>query len=382
MPSMDRFDVCVCGSGAVGASAALALARQGLRVAITAAPVRSTGATGSTGPTAARADVRAYALNTTSRQLLMDLKVWPALPADAITPVHDMRVAGDAPSGHIEFSSWQQAVEALAWIVDAAELDAALLSALSFAPHLQVVSGPVQASLTVWADGKASAAHRPSHAQPQRHAYAQTAVATRLHSDRPHAHTAWQWFRSPDVLALLPFDRPQLGHSFGLVWSMPTDQAQAMLDLPAAEFEARLNLATGGAAGRLELAAERMAWPLSQATASPLCGAGWVLVGDAAHVVHPLAGQGLNLGLADVASLGAVLAAREPWRPLGDEALLRRHVRARALPTLAMTQLTDSLLQLFSTQQPMLRELRNHGMGLLNRLPPVKRLLTARALVA
>ena len=381
MPGMDRFDVCVCGSGAVGASAALALARQGLQVAITAAPVRAMAPVDSMG-SAGLADVRAYALNATSRQLLMDLKVWQALPADAVTPVHDMRVAGDSPSGHIEFSSWQQAAEALAWIVDAAELETALQSALSFAPHLQTVTGPVPASLTVWADGKASAAHRPGHAQPRCHAYAQTAVATRLRTDLPHAHTAWQWFRAPDVLALLPFDRPQPGHGFGLVWSLPTDRAQVLLDLPAPEFEEQLNHATGRAAGELQLAGARMAWPLSQATAEPLCGAGWVLVGDAAHVVHPLAGQGLNLGLADVVSLAAVLSDREPWRSLGDEALLRRHARARALPTLAMAQLTDGLVHLFSNEQPLVRELRNRGMGLLNRLAPVKRLLTARALVA
>ncbi len=376
MPRMDRFDVCVCGQGAVGATAALALARLGLQVAITAAPLRPGTAD------AAHSDVRAYALNATSRQLLMDLKVWQALPADAVTAVHDMRVAGDAPSGHIEFSSWQQAVEALAWIVDAAELEAALQAALRFAPHLQTVSAPVPATLTVWADGKASAAHRPTHAEPQRHAYAQTAVATRLRSDRSHAHVAWQWFRAPDVLALLPFDRPQLGHGFGLVWSLPTDLAQAMLDLPGPAFEDRLNEATAGAAGRLELAGPRMAWPLSQATAAPLCGPGWVLVGDAAHVVHPLAGQGLNLGLADVVSLAAVLWAREPWRSLADPLLLQRHVRARAMATLAMSHLTDGLLHLFSNQQPLVRELRNRGMGLLNRLAPVKRLLTARALVA
>ena len=198
MPRMDRFDVCVCGQGAVGATAALAMAHQGLQVAITAAAPHP-GVSG-----AAASDVRAFAINATSRQLLMDLKVWQALPADAVTPVHDMRVAGDAPAGHIEFSSWQQAVEALAWIVDAAELEDALQSALRFAPHLQTVSAPVPATLTVWADGKASAAHRPTHAEPQRHAYAQTAVATRLRSDQPHAHVAWQWFRAPDVLALLP----------------------------------------------------------------------------------------------------------------------------------------------------------------------------------
>jgi 2-polyprenyl-6-methoxyphenol hydroxylase-like FAD-dependent oxidoreductase len=105
-----------------------------------------------------------------------------------------------------------------------------------------------------------------------------------------------------------------------------------------------------------------------------------VLVGDAAHLVHPLAGQGLNLGFADVAALARVLAGREPWRPLGDEKLLRRYARERALPTRAMGQLTDTLLHLFASQNAAVKELRNRGLSLVNRVSPLKRLLTSRAL--
>jgi 2-polyprenyl-6-methoxyphenol hydroxylase-like FAD-dependent oxidoreductase len=105
-----------------------------------------------------------------------------------------------------------------------------------------------------------------------------------------------------------------------------------------------------------------------------------VLLGDTAHVVHPLAGQGLNLGLGDVAALVRVISGRETWRTLGDEKLLRRYARERAAPTWAMGQVTDGLLDLFSQQAPVLRELRNRGLGLVDRLPPLKRWLTARAL--
>ncbi len=138
--------------------------------------------------------------------------------------------------------------------------------------------------------------------------------------------------------------------------------------------------ATAGAAGELKLASERVAWPLRLGHASPWCGPGWVLLGDAAHVVHPLAGQGLNLGLADVAALSAVIAQREAWRGVGDERLLRRYLRERAAPTWAMEQLTDGLLRLFSREAPGLRELRNHGLTLVNRMSPLKRWLAGRAL--
>ena len=379
MRPMTTFDVCIRGRGAVGLALALALARQGLRVGLIGA--------GDAGAAAgALPDVRAYALNTASRALLTELKVWDALPADAVTPVDDMHVEGDSASGVIDFSAWQQGVDALAWIVDAAELDTALRTAARFAPHLVCLADgtaeAADAALSVLAEGKASAGRQALGVRFDVQAYGHTALAARLVSGDPHLGMARQWFRSPDVLALLPLDRPEPGRSYALVWSVPAVRAQVLQQMPVAEFEAALADATGGAAGPLQLATGMAAWPLALAQADRLCGAGWVLVGDAAHLVHPLAGQGLNLGLADVAALARVVAEREPWRALGDEILLRRYVRERALPTRAMALLTDGLLHLFAQPQPALRELRNRGMGLLNRLAPVKRFLTRRALDA
>lgn len=364
------FDVLVRGAGAVGLASALALGRQGLAVALLG------------GGAPAAGDIRAYALNATSVALLTRLKVWDALPADARTAVYDMHVEGDTPGAAIDFSAWSQGTETLAWIVDAAELEAALRTAVRYAPHVTEVEAEVAAPLLVLAEGKASATRDRLGVAMPIVPYGQRAVAARLVADWPHAGLARQWFRSPDVLALLPFDRPAAGRSYGLVWSVPDARADELLALDDAGFETALADATGAAAGPLRLAGARAAWPLALASAERVHGPGWVLVGDAAHVVHPLAGQGLNLGLADVAALAQVLAAREPWRAIGDERLLARYARERLFATRAMGHVTDGLLHLFASEQPLLKELRNRGLTLVNHLPPLKRFLTARALDA
>ena len=376
---MEDFDVQVLGAGIVGRSLALALASTGLRVALRGDAARAGGAAGAAH---AGEDVRAYALNAASVALLQRLKVWDALPPHAATAVLDMHVQGDAPGAAIDFSAWQQRVSALAWITDAAVLERELAAAVRFSPHITVLAAdtPVQAALTALCEGKASAARDALGIAFERVDYGHQAIAARLTSGRAHQGLARQWFRAPDVLALLPFDSPQPARSFALVWSLPNERAAALLALDDAAFEHELASATGGAAGELKLASARASWPLMDARAAHWSGPGWVLLGDAAHVVHPLAGQGLNLGLADVAALTEVIRQREPWRGLGDERLLRRYARERIVPTWAMGQVTDGLLRLFSHDAPAARELRNRGLTLVNHLSPLKRWLTARAL--
>lgn len=367
------FDVAVRGSGVVASACALALARAGLAVALWRAP-----------PRASVGDVRTFALNASSVALLQSLRVWDALPADARTAVHDMQVAGDAPGALLEFSAWTQATPALAWIVDAAALEATLADALQYAAHVQLLGegAAVSATLTGVCEGRHSLSRDRLGVAFEVQGYGQQALATRVVADQPHAGCARQWFRSPDVLALLPFDRPQPGRSYGVVWSLPEARALALRDAAGPEFEAALNEATQGAAGTLELDGARATWPLAVGQAARVHGPGWVLLGDCAHLVHPLAGQGLNLGLGDVAVLARVLAEREPWRAPGDPRLLARYARERAAPVAAMRHLTDGLLQLFAEPAPLVKELRNRGLGLVNHLPLLKRWLTGRALGA
>ena len=367
---MDRFDVSVRGRGAVGQALALSLARLGLRVALGASAPPE-------GP-----DVRTFALGARSVALLQRLKVWGALVTakpSAVTRVVDMRVFGDA-GGALDFSAWQQGVRELAWIVDAAALERALASALRYAPHVTFTDAAEPAELVALCEGRDSREREALGIEVERFDYDQRAIAARLASDRPHQGVAWQWFRAPDVLALLPFGATDAQGGYGLVWSLPTARADALLAQDDGAFEQALNDASGGMAGRLSLASARVAWPLRLARAARWHGPGWVLLGDAAHVVHPLAGQGLNLGLADVDTLSGVLAEREAWRTLGDERLLARYARARAFPTFAMGGVTDGLMQLFSQPSAPLKELRNRGLTLVNHLPPLKRWLARLAM--
>ena len=367
---MNGVDVAIRGRGAVATSLALALGQQGLRVALSAPAALDL----------ARPDVRAYALNATSRRLLQRLKVWDALPVDAVTAVYDMQVRGDRSAGRLNFSAWTQCVDALAWIVDATELERVLDAALQFAAHVHRGVEVPAAPLTVYAEGKDSASREAIGVQFERHAYGHTAIAARLIAADSHQGVAHQWFRSPDVLALLPFDRPLAERSFALVWSLPQQRAAELMQMDAPAFEVELQGASPDMPAGLQLASQRAVWPLAVASAQPVCGAGWVLVGDAAHVVHPLAGQGLNLGLGDVQALADTLAVREAWRTVGDERLLRRYARARAWPVRSMSWLTDALVHGFASEHAWMRELRNRGMGLVDRAAPAKRWLAAQAL--
>lgn len=382
-----KFDVCVSGSGAVARSLALALSSHGWRVAWAGAEQGKPGRS---------EDIRTYALNARSVALLDRLRIWPALQSFA-TPVHDMRIRGDG-RGHLAFSAWQQCVSELAWIVDAAALERLLGEALKFAPHVTVVpplregAAPVDADLLAVCEGKQSATRAALGVDFSKQDYGHWGVAARLRASEPHQGVARQWFRSPDVLALLPFHDPTPGASYGLVWSLPQARAQDLMALPPEAFESALKQAldevdpvASAQVGQLSLTSQVAAWPLALSNAERWSGPGWVLLGDAAHQVHPLAGQGLNLGLADVDTLVSLLAQareQEPWRSPGDERLLRRYARRRELPTRAMAGVTDGLLHLFADDRGPLPELRNTGMALLDRLTPVKRWLVGRALDA
>ncbi|HSV52139.1 MAG TPA: FAD-dependent monooxygenase [Burkholderiaceae bacterium] len=353
------FDICIRGAGIVGSTLALLLARERLRVAL----VSSTAA-----PAPDKSDVRAYALNATSRGMLDALRCWPE-PALA-TAVQAMRICGD-DGGEVNFSAAEQGAEALAWIVDVQALQARLSDAVRYQPLIEPLPAPPQeATLTVVCEGKASATRADLGVDYDVTPYHQHAIATRLTCEKPHGQVARQWF-GPDgsILAFLPLDGVQ-GNSVAVVWSVDEAQAPQLLALDAKDLANRLEQASHQCMGQLEVICERAAWPLQLATASRWVGSfssatparAWALAGDAAHTVHPLAGQGLNLGLADAAGLAQVLREREYWRSVGDAKLLRRYERSRKASLLALAGATDGLQRLFARSDAATQNLRNWGM--------------------
>jgi 2-polyprenyl-6-methoxyphenol hydroxylase-like FAD-dependent oxidoreductase len=363
-------DVCIRGAGIVGRTLALLLARERLRVGLVQADAAAAGAGN---------DVRAYALNAASRELLERLRAWP--DEQHATPVAAMEVHGDE-RGMVRFTAQAQGASALAWIVDVPALEQRLAEALRYQPQVELLHAPVAAPLTVVCEGKASARRAEFGVQYHAAPYGQRAIAARIHCEKSHGQVARQWFSAGEILAFLPLGdagaRPP-GNSVAIVWSVPEQRAAALLELNDRDFEAQLEAVCHHDLGSLKLESERAAWPLQLALADRWCGPGWALAGDAAHTVHPLAGQGLNLGLADARELAQVLHQREYWRGVGEVKLLRRYERARKADVLAMGLTTDGLQQLFARRSEPWTTLRNWGMSSFDRSGPLKRWLARQA---
>lgn len=378
--------IVICGAGIVGLASALALARRGQRVTLLAPPASVPQAS---------VDVyhpRVYAISPASQRFLAELGVWDAMPASRITPVQAMEIHGDA-DGQVELQAWQAAQAQLAWIVESGEIERVLLQAvrmfgITWLPErcvdyrqgaVQTSAGDwVKADLFVGADGASSplrtAAGMPHTSVP----YNDTGLVVHLTAERPHQGTAFQWFRDDGVLALLPMPDTTDGAQVSMVWSMHDAQASALQALApeaqVARLEQMLAHATHGRLGQLRVRSKLYGFPLSL-DHGRMTAPGIALAGDAAHRVHPLAGQGLNLGLGDVEALARVVAEREPYRQAGDERVLRRYQRARAESVWAMRVATDGLHRLFGASNAPLAWLRNAGMRWVDTAPLIKRYL-------
>lgn len=391
MPAMTAhhtFDVAVVGGGLVGKTAALALTQSGYKTALLAQAATPR-------PANLAFDTRVYALSSSSQALLDRLRVWQALDHGRLAPVYDMRVYGDAQA-ELHFSAYQASVPQLAWIAESSMIETSLDAALRFQPNLTwfdaraqgldvrdeaamltLSSGQVlEASLIVGADGAHSWVRSQMGAKVERRDYRQTGVVANFKASLPHRETAYQWFHEGEVVALLPLPD---GH-VSLVWSAHTAHADDLLAYDPARLAAEVERVSHGKVGSLECVTPAAGFPLALQTVDKLIAPRVVLVGDAAHLIHPLAGQGMNLGLRDVAALADAIAHKESFRDLGDTVLLRRYERSRREDIRALMVATDGLQRLFAVPGSFAKAVRNAGMAFVGAQPLVKRLLVSAAL--
>ncbi|HTL25578.1 MAG TPA: UbiH/UbiF family hydroxylase, partial [Burkholderiales bacterium] len=342
-------------------------------------------------------DSRVYAISPANAAFLAELGAWQQMPAERVTPVHAMRIFGDDGRSKIEFDAYRAGVPELAWIVEDGLLQDALWRLLETQERLQLLAPAqcewfeasaggasvalrdgrnVDARLVVGADGARSFLRMRAGIESREHMYGQSGVVANFACERPHRNVALQWFQGGPVLALLPL----FGEHVSMVWSTTDADAARLLDLPGDELAREVAHASRHALGELKLVSPARSFPLRSLIASRSVGQRVALVGDAAHVVHPLAGQGANLGFQDARVLAQVLRSREPFRDVGELRLLRRYERARAEAILAMRATVHGLFLLFGAEERLLGPLRNAGLNLVDRLPVLKNALMRRAM--
>ncbi|MGQ0619087.1 MAG: UbiH/UbiF/VisC/COQ6 family ubiquinone biosynthesis hydroxylase [Panacagrimonas sp.] len=387
---VDRIcDVAVVGGGIVGAATAGALSQSGFATLLIESGRRP--ATFDRG----EHDPRVYAIAPSSRRFLDALGVWSQMAERRVAPIDVMRVWQREAGRALRFDASEAGAKALGWIVEHRLLADALWSALpesvglasvtvesarfdeAAGVHLSLSDGStVDTALVVGAEGAHSGLREAAGIGTEGWSYGSTAVVCHLTCSVPHHGEALQRFLPTGPVALLPLSDGRRS----LVWSTTDDEARQLTALADEAFSRHLEDAVQGAAGSIGPVTRRLVFPLRLMHAERYVASRFALVGDSAHVIHPLAGQGLNLGLGDaeklVGELAAAKAAGRDWTALRT---LKRYERARADANLEMMALTDALHRAFHLQVPLLRGLFGRGLEWVDRVPAIKRGLVRRA---
>ena len=383
-----EFDIAIVGGGLVGLSLAAALQRSGLRLALVepqrARPVPEDGSW----------DGRVYAVSPGTASFLDAVGAWSGLPPDRVTRVETMEIYGDDERARLEFSAYDAGLSELAFIVEnrllqrelARALDGAVVRVLAHACASLAV-GPERAMLTladgseiaarlvVGADGADSWVREQAGMAMTPVDYGQLGVVANFSCERAHRGVAYQWFFRDGVLALLPL----AGKRVSMVWSIVRTRGERLLELDAGELAREVEAASRGVLGALALITPAAAFPLRLQRVAQFVRPRVALAGDAAHNMHPLAGQGVNLGFRDARLLASTLCSREGHHDCGDYALLRRYERARREDVAAMQFTTDALQKLFNNEVVWLARARNAGLSLVDRQPQLKNFLVRQA---
>jgi 2-octaprenyl-6-methoxyphenol hydroxylase len=379
-------DVLIAGGGLNGTSLALALASGGLSVALVdPAPP---------GVREGEFDGRSYALALTSQRLLKVLGVWSKVAANA-QPILEIKVtdgrAGEGPSPFVlEFDHAEIEEGPMGYMIEDRFLRRALLDAIAASPLVTQIEGTVtghsaeegsvsaeiadgrslRARMLVGCDGKASPTAARAGIRRQGWRYGQTALVCAIAHERPHNGVAHQFFMPPGPLAILPLP----GNRSSIVWSETEANAARIQALDDSGYLEVLRPRFGDFLGDISLAGRRWTYPLALSMTQSFVGPRLALLGDAAHAMHPIAGQGLNAGLKDVAALAEVLAdARRRGEDIGRPEVLDRYQRWRRFDTTTLLLATDVFNRLFSNDNGLLRLARDLGMGAVNAMPAVRR---------
>lgn len=400
MSRSETFDVIVIGAGVVGASAALALARDGRRVALVEAHEPAPWQPDTP-------DLRVFAFAPDNAALLQSLDVWPAVLAARTQAYRRMRVWDAAAGTELVFDGDELGRDGLGWIVENAVLVDRLWQALGgennvrrYCPdrlaalhndadrvRVGLSSGAqLSAPLAVAADGAASRVREQLGIACTVHDYQQRAVVAYVRTALPHHETAWQRFLPTGPLAFLPCRHDALpgspaGHVSSIVWTLPESEAQRLAALEPADFCRELTRAFDARLGDVQAVSQRASFPLRRQLASAYVAGRVLLAGDAAHAVHPLAGQGVNLGLRDVAALRALLA-RAGSRDIGAAHRLAQYQRQRRSDNTLAAYSFEAINRLFSNDAPLPTLLRGHLLGLAGRIAPMRQWLAGHALGA
>ena len=397
MSRRGMLDAVVAGGGVVGAATALMLAREGLQVALVEpkqpAPwQRET------------RDLRVYAFAPDNARLLADLGVWPQVVAARVQPYRGMRVWDAAGGDPLVFDADALGQRQLGWIIENALLVDALWNALPAAgvrlqcpariEDLEQLDAGVRvrlddgmqldAKLAIAADGAQSALRDMAGIAAHRHDYAQKGVVAFVASDVPHRETCWQRFLPSGPLALLPFnddgDAGLRGRIGSIVWTLPTTEAERLRTSAIEVFERELAAAFGGELGAMRLLSQRAAFPLQRQLADTHVQGRVLLLGDAAHAVHPLAGQGVNLGLRDVAALRGLVRDAQ-WRDadIASPQRLARWARIRKSDNAINAHAFEAINRTYSNDALWPTLLRGQALGIAGKLPPLARALWRHA---
>jgi 2-octaprenyl-3-methyl-6-methoxy-1,4-benzoquinol hydroxylase len=392
MSRREMLDIAIVGAGVVGGAAALALARDGWNVALVEArePPRWR---------ADQPDLRVYAFAPDNAALLDDLGVWASIRSARVQPYRGMRVWDAAGGDELRFDADAFGRRELGWIVENGLLVDRLWSALPAAGVRMVCPGQLaaleqdeghatlelddgtrlRARLVIAADGGDSRLRTLAGIETYTHDYGQNAVVAFVDHERPHEATCWQRFLPTGPIAFLPFAGED-GHRSSIVWTLPETDATRLLQVDDTAFLRELDHAFAGTLGALTAVSKRVAFPLRRQLAQASVAGRVAVIGDAAHVVHPLAGQGVNLGLRDVAQLRALLqkqrsANRDPAAP----ASLARWARERRSENALAAYSFDGLNRLFSNDNLLATLARGPLLGLVGKLPPLRHAFWKRA---